>query len=574
MINPKKRVNYSPINPKESREIFIRDALVSGVLQTKGDFHRHNLALMDEVTALEDKSRRRDIVVDPEELVRFYDAVIPEDINTAKSFESFRETYEVENPRGLYYTKDQLLRDDEIEISDRDYPNQLDLGGMVLPLRYHFAPGEKDDGVTLMCPVDVLNRVPTNLPDWLVPGMLEEKVTLLIKGLPKSLRRNFVPAPDFAHACVSSVAHGEGVLTQVLSAELKRMTGVALPSTEWDKSGLPDHLLMRFEVIDNEGKVVDSGRNLAALQEAWLDHVEESLLKFSDSSIEQDQVTDWNFGDLPDSVDIEKAGITMQGYPALQATEDGIALKLFATPGAAAQSMPSGLRALYRQSLKDEIRYLQRKLPAINVLCLRFAPFGTKTQLTDDIINAALDHVFVNNKPLPRTRDAWLASLDAGRSDLVPVAGEICQVLERVFEAHRQVAKRIEGSVSLSWIEAVKDIRDQLAALLFVGFVTETGLPRLHRLPIYFDGMNRRLLAIDQAPDKDRRRRSEFSPVWVDFQGLPPTRADDPDFHDVWLDIRWAFEELRISLFAQELGAKEKVSVSRLENRVAELRAR
>ena len=574
VINPKKRVNYSQINPKECREIFIRDALVSGVLQTKGDFHRHNLALMDEVTTLEDKSRRRDIVVDPEELVRFYDEVIPADINTAKSFESFREKYEVEHPRGLYYTREQLLRDDEISVSDRDYPNQLDLGGMVLPLRYHFAPGEVDDGVTLMCPVDVLNRVPTDLPEWLVPGMLEEKVALLIKGLPKALRRNFVPAPDFASAVVSSLTHGEGVLLQQISSRLKAMTGVPVPSAEWDTSALPDHFLMRFEVIDNEGKVVDSGRNLLALQETWLDHVEESLLQFSDSSLEQDQVTDWNFGDLPDSVDIEKAGITMKGYPALQATEEGVALKLFATPGAAAQSMPSGLRALYRQSLKDEIRYLQRKLPAINVLCLRFAPFGTKKQLIDDIIDAALDHVFVNDAALPRTRDAWLASLDDGRAKLVPVAGEICQVLERIFEAHRQVAKRIEGSVSLSWIEAVKDIRDQISALLFVGFVTATGLPRLLRLPVYFEGMNRRLLAIDQEPDKDRRRRSEFSPVWLDFQGLASERADDPEFREHWLSVRWSFEELRISLFAQELGAKEKVSVSRLENRVADLRAR
>ena len=574
VINPKKRVNYSPINPKECREIFIRDALVSGVLQTKGDFHRHNLALIDEVTTLEDKSRRRDIVVDAEELVRFYDAVIPEDINTAKSFETFREAYEVEHPRGLYYTREQLLRDEEINVSERDYPNQLDLGGMVLPLRYHFAPGEVDDGVTLICPVDVLNRVPAHLPDWLVPGMLEEKVALLIKGLPKALRRNFVPAPDFAHAVVSSIEHGDGLLTQQLSNHLARMTGVSVASTEWDNSGLPDHLLMRFEVIDNDGQVVDNGRNLVALQETWLDHVEESLLKFSDNSIEQEQVTDWNFGDLPESVDIEKAGITMQGYPALQATSEGIALKLFATPGAAVQSMPSGLRALYRQTLKEEIRYLQRKLPSINVLCLRFAPFGTKKQLIDDIIEAAIDHVFVQDKPVLRTRDAWLASLDSGRASLVPVAGDICQILERIFEAHRQVAKRIDGSVSLSWIEAVKDIREQISALLFVGFVTATGLPRLSRLPVYFEGINRRLLAIDNAPDKDRRRRSEFSPVWLDFQALPPERADDPEFHALWLEIRWAFEELRISLFAQELGTKEKVSVSRLENRVLELRSR
>jgi len=574
VINPKKRVNYSPINPTESREIFIRDALVGGVLETSGDFHRHNLSLLDEVTTLEDKSRRRDIVVDPEELVRFYDGVIPEEVNSTKSFETFRTEYEASHPRGLYYTREQLLRDDEVDVSERDYPNQLDLGGMVLPLRYHFAPGEIDDGVTLMCPVDVLNRVPVALPDWLVPGMLEEKIALLIKGLPKALRRNFVPAPDFAAAAAAAMNHGEGFLTQQLSAHLKRMTGVQVASSEWETGHLPEHMRMRFEVIDNEGKLIDSGRDLNTLQDAWLDHVEESLLKFSDNSIEQDHVKDWNFGDLPNSVDIDKAGITMQGYPALTLSDDGVALKLFATAGAAAQSMPVGIRGLYRIALKDEIRYLQRKLPAINVLCLRFAPFGTKKELTDDIIEAAIDHVFVQDKTLPRTRDEWVASLDAGRAALVPAASEICQVLERVFEEHRQVAKRIEGSASLSWIEAVKDIREQINSLMFVGFVTSTGLPRLKRVPVYFEAMHRRLLAIDQAPDKDRRRRSEFIPIWEDFQTLAPERADDPGWHELWLGIRWSFEELRVSLFAQELGTKEKVSVSKMENRVAALRSR
>jgi len=572
IINPKKRVNYSPINPTESREIFIRDALVGGALQTKGDFHRHNLALVDEVTTLEDKSRRRDIVVDPEELVRFYDAVIPDSVTTAKSFETFRKTFEAEQARGLYYTREQLLREDDIDISERDYPNQLDLGGMVLPLSYHFAPGEADDGVTLMCPVDVLNRVPPALPEWLVPGMLEEKIALLIKGLPKALRRNFVPAPDFARAACSAMPHGEGNLLQQLSAELQRMTGVQLAPSDWDTESLPVHLCMRFQVVDNDGIVVDSSRNLKTLQAKWLDHVEESLLKFSDNSIEQDVVVEWNFGDLPDSVDIEKAGITMQGYPALQLSADGVALKLFATAGAALQSMPSGLRGLYRHALKDEIRYLQRKLPGINVLCLRFAPFGSKRELIDDIIEASIDHVFVRDKSLPRTRDAWLSSLDSGRAELVPCAGEICRVLERAFEEHRQVARRIDGSLSLSWIEAVKDIKEQVAAMMYPGFVTATGRQRLDRFPIYFEAMHRRLLSIDHAPDKDRRRRAEFLPIWADFQALPATRPDDPEWDESWLAVRWAFEELRVSLFAQELGTIEKVSIGRLESRVSALR--
>jgi len=210
IINPKKGVDYAKINPSESRQIFIRDALVEGQIVTKGEFHRYNQSLLDEVTSLEDKSRRRDIVVDPEELVRFYDAIIPEDVCTTSQFEKWRKIYEQNHPRGLHFAREQLLLDDAIAVSAQDYPDQIEMNGMVLPLKYHFAPGEVDDGVTLICPVEVVNRVSIQDCEWLVPGMIEEKITLLIKALPKNLRRNFVPAPDYAAAASASMNREDG----------------------------------------------------------------------------------------------------------------------------------------------------------------------------------------------------------------------------------------------------------------------------------------------------------------------------------------------------------------------------
>jgi len=574
IINPKKRVNYAPINPAESRQIFIRDALVEGGLKTSGDFYRYNLALLDEVTSLEEKSRRRDIVVDPEELVRFYDAIIPPDICTSAGFEQFREHYEREHPRGLYFSREMLVADDAVTVTDRDYPDQLDIGGMVLPLRYHFAPGEDDDGVSLICPVEVLNRVPAARCEWLVPGMLEEKVTLLIKALPKHLRRNFVPAPDFAQAAIEALGAGDGPLTSALSRQLQRMTGVEVLLADWDDSNLPSHLLMRFQVIDNAGKTLRAGRDLPTLQKNYVDQVEESLLRFSDNSIERDDVTDWNFGDLPISVDIEKSGITMQGYPALQVSDNGVGIKLFATEAAAHEAMPSGVRALYRHVLREEIKYLQRKLPNIDVLALRFTPFGNKQALIADIIDASLDAIFIDPDNLPRTRELFVEKLQAQRQSLVPTAARVCSALEQIFEQHRQVAKRVEGSIPLSWVEAVGDIRDQIGGLLYAGFVRDTGLERLTRMPVYFQAMGRRLDAIDMGPDKDRRRRSELLPVWEAFKNLPPRRDDDADYATAHRILRWSFEELRISLFAQDLGTREKVSVSRLENRLKQLQGR
>lgn len=572
IINPKKRVNYARINPAESRQIFIRDALVGGDLQTKGDFHRHNLALLDEVSALEDKSRRRDIVVDPEELVRFYDAMIPEEVCTAASFESFRASYEAEHARGLYFSRDMLFADDAVDVSDSDFPNQLEMAGMVLPLKYHFAPGEAEDGVTLMCPVEVLNRVQEARCDWLVPGMIEEKIALLIKALPKHQRRNFVPAPDFARAAVDAMTSGEGPLTSALSRQLLRMTGVEVPQDDWDSSSLPPHLKMRFEVIADDGAVLNSGRNLKTLQAEYLSAVEDTLLQFSDDSIERESVTDWNFGDLPESVDIEKNGVTMQGYPALHARDGAVGIKLFADEAAARTAMPLGVRALFRLVLKDEIKYLQRKLPNINELALRFTPFGNKQVLIDDIVNASIDETFLKHHELPRTRDAFEATLTAERAALVGNANEICDILTQVMERYRQIARRVEGNIALSWVEAVRDIKDQVSQLLYPGFVSATGLVRLRRLPTYFQAMDRRVDAIDLAPDKDRRRRAELLPVWEAFKALPESRRDDTDYVQARHALRWAFEELRVSLFAQDLGTQEKVSVSRLENRVAELK--
>jgi len=253
IINPKKRVNYSPINKAESRQVLIRDGLVAGGLISNAEFYKHNLALLEELNELEEKTRRRDIVVDPQELVHFYDAVVPENVSTAVEFEQFRKQIESESPKRLFYSREMLLADGATEVSDQEFPNQIDMGGMVLPLRYTFMPGDNADGVTLVCPVEVINRIQPQRCEWLVPGMIEEKITLLIKALPKSLRRNFVPAPDYAKACANTLTADNTSLVQSLSTELQRMTGVLVEPKQWDESTLPAHMLMRFDLVDNNG---------------------------------------------------------------------------------------------------------------------------------------------------------------------------------------------------------------------------------------------------------------------------------------------------------------------------------
>lgn len=575
IVNAKKRVNYCPINPQESRTVFIRDGLVPGALSTRGKFLAHNLDLIDEVEDLENKSRRRDLMVDPADLAAFYNELLPEDVNSTASFETWRRAFEQDAPRGLFYSRDLVLAGESGDVTIEQFPEVLDFGNAALPLQYHFSPGAPDDGVTLVAPVNLINRIDAKRCEWLVPGMLEEKVITLIKALPKSLRRNFVPAPDFAKACLEAFADSDAPQTAGLLAslatQLQRLSGVEISARDWVTDTLPDHMLMNFRIIGAAGETLREGRNLSELQKAYTGELEEQLLSFRDESLERDNVTDWNFGDLPETVEVESNGATMRGHPALQMSGESVGLKLFASADRAEREMRGGLTGLYKSILRDEIKYLSRKLPGIDTLSLRFAPFGAKNELIDDIINAAIQHTFVDDLPFPRTREAFTGQLSAKRKQLVPVASKLCEHLQQIFEAYRLVSKRLDGNLPLSWVEAAADIKDQLARMLFKGFVSETGADRLPRLSAYFKAIDRRLETIDNAPDKDRQRRAELLPVWEQFKQLPGNVEDVPDYADNYEALRWSFEELRVSLFAQEIGALEKVSVSRLENRLQSL---
>ncbi len=578
IVNAKKRVNYCPINPQESRTLFIRDGLVPGALSTRGKFLPHNLALVDEVEELENKSRRRDLLVDPEDLVAFYNDLIPEDINSTATFETWRREFEKEAPRGLFYSRDMVLAGESADVTVEQFPEVLDFGNAALPLKYHFSPGAVDDGVTLVAPVSLINRIDAKRCEWLVPGMLEEKVIALIKALPKSLRRNFVPAPDFAKACLetlsdSDAAQTSGLLSS-LALQLQRLSGVEISQRDWVTDGLPAHMQMNFRIVGAAGETLREGRNLKELQKAYTGELEEQLLSFRDESLERDNVTDWNFGDLPETVEMESNGVKMRGHPALQLNRGSVSLKLFASAERAEIEMKKGLTGLYQCVLQDEIKYLSRKLPGIDTLSLRFAPFGSKKELIEDIISAAILHTFVDELPFPRTREAFTAQVAAKRKQLVPVASSLCDDLEQIFEHYRQVSKRLDGNLPLSWIEAAADIKDQLSRLLFKGFISQTGALKIPRLSAYFRAIDRRLDSIDKAPDKDRQRRAELLPVWEQFKLLPASVEDVPDYSQDYIALRWSFEELRVSLFAQEVGALEKVSVSRLENRLQSLQGK
>lgn len=559
VVIEKRRINYGPINPSESRQIFIREALVDGNYNTQATFYQNNLKLVDEVVTLEDKSRRKDILIEPEELYRFYDQIIPDDIYSGPQFEKWRVEYEKEAPRGLYLSKEYLVRDDDPGINQNDFPDQMEFSGLVLPLKYHFRPGASDDGVTLVVPASLLNRIEAKRCQWLVPGMLEEKVIAMIKSLPKQLRRNFVPAPDYASQALPVMKQDTNrSLTNALSATLQKLTGVVVEDSDWQIEQLPTHLQMRFEILDAEGSCIDEGRNIEHLQNKYLDQIEESLASNESNAFERTDLRDWNFGDLPEFVEINTQGVQMKGYPALVDEDGTVCLRLFATEEAAGDAMHAGLRALYKKRLLKEVKYLLRNLPGIDVLCLRFAAFGKSDVLKQDIVDASIDMAFINDHPHPRTREEFNEVLDTHKNDLVTHANTVCEHLSKTLETYRQVSKRMSGSASLSWVEAIADIKDQISHLIYPGFVVKTPAERLPRLAVYFKAIDKRLDSLDREPDRDRRRRAELLPVWERIKDMQAVAGVD--------NIRWLMEELRVSVYAQELGTVDKVSVGRLES--------
>ncbi|MEM7208958.1 MAG: ATP-dependent RNA helicase HrpA [Pseudomonadota bacterium] len=578
LVNPGKWVNYGSIDALIARDIFIRDGLVEGALNSNAAFYRHNLSLVDEVIALENKSRRRDLLVTPDEMYRFYDHVIPEGICSLVSFDTWRKEFERESPTGLYFEYSDVFQEDEIPQVDNDFPDFIEMGGASFPLRYSFSPGSEDDGVTMCVPVSVLNRVDKNACEWLVPGLLHEKVTALIKSLPKPVRRNFVPAPDFAARCIESFStteHKNTGLVHALHQKLSSLSQVRFDQNDFDSTAIAVHLTMRFEVIDEKGQVLGTRRSIAELQKQFAKQTAKNIAHIVSPGIERDNINDWNFGDLPESMEITrgegKATVKLLGYPTLLCENDQIHVRVVSTENEAQRHLFAGVRALLQRVLKSEHRYITQRLSGFDALSLIYAPFASGGDLRSDLADAAFDTTFLIESALPRTREVFYQLISEHQRELLPNATTMLELVDTSLRAYQAIARRMGEANQLSWIEPMQDIRDQLDSLLAPGFVSRAGMTWLSRYPVYMQAIDRRLDAIDKSPDQDRRKRAELLPLWEQYQTLDGERAERE------LDVtelercRWLFEELRISLFAQSLGTREKISIARLEKYLSRL---
>lgn len=567
VINPRKRVNYGPIDPRESRRLFIREALVEGEFTRNAGFLEHNRALLAEVADLEDRARRRDIVVEPEALEAFYDERIPAGVHDGPTFDRWYGQLTSEQRDALYLARDDLLQRPADEVTAGAYPDHLDFDGLRLPLAYHFEPGHEADGVTLTVPLAAIRQIPPGRCEWLVPGLREAKIEALIRSLPKTWRRRFVPAPDFARALVQRLTPDDQPLTAAIAAELQRMTGDAPPTDAWQPGQLELHLHMRFRVIDEHGDTVDTSRDLSTLVERHGDAAGDEV-DTADSGFEREDVQDWDIGTLPEATEIERHGIVVRVHPALEARGRQVRLTVFGTEAEAIMAHRRGVRALLRQRLAGQIRDLERGVNSLTKVALHFGARIDGRRFTDDLVDAAIDRACLGDAAIPRDAETFEARLEAGREVLWPTAETLVAELDRIGERYRAVRRQIEGNLPMTLIETARDISDQLDHLVFPGFITATPPEWLREFPRYLDAIARRLERLDREPEKDRRGRAEIAPLWEQVKAVLPSPVGIGFADDTTQQLRWMMEELRVSMFAQQLGTKLPVSPGRLERQL------
>lgn len=569
-------VHYGRINPKESRELFIRSALVAGEYNTKAAFFHHNQQLVKDIEELEHKTRRQDVLVDDEEIFAFYDALIPQKIYNGAGFEHWRKHAEQKNPKLLYLDRERLIRHhgDEVEIQ---FPEQFVLpDGNSFPLHYRFEPGHVLDGVTVTIPLPVLNRLDAKQFDCLVPGLIREKVTWYLKALPKQTRRLLVPIPD----SVTEFLQWQSVTTQniantalhdALAKFILRKTTLVIPVDSWEDEDVPPHLRINFKIIDETGEELAMSRDLTELQEKFGSAAQTTFRQLSlddeKSGIERDDIKRWDFGDLAEEITFThngRKGRNMIGYPALVDRQDHVAIRLFDTRAAAEQAMRKGVCRLMQFEFRERMKQLDKSIPGFRQAALQLTTCINPGDLKQDLLDTITDRAFIGEDPLPRTQQAFTEQVPKAKQRFPQVVESYTQTLGEIGAAYHDLAQCRSSMKSINpRIKAELD--EQLNHLIYPGFIGETPWEKLKHFPRYLKGMRVRLEKSTHNLLRDEQHATEIKTLWSRYEQCREKHQrldiDDPNLSE----FRWQIEELRISLFSQELKTPQPVSAKRLE---------
>ncbi|WP_081636099.1 ATP-dependent RNA helicase HrpA [Pandoraea sp. SD6-2] len=617
-IYARRRMNFGPRDPRRAREIFLRSALVEGEWETKLPFFAHNRKLIADIEQLEHKSRRQDVLVDDELIYAFYDASVPEGLYDGASFEHwYRETAKG-TPKLLYLVRDDLMRHEAAGVTTDLFPKKTIVAGIEMALTYHFEPGSPRDGVTLAVPLYALNQVDARRCEWLVPGMLKEKAHLLMKSLPQKLRRHFVPLPEYAAGFLDRATFGQGALLDALMADARELTGVMLKSSDFKLEMLPAHLSMNFKVIDEHGRQLGMGRNLAQLRAELGQQAQRTFQQLAAKSgatptggatvdaqtrgasvpatsaagrgtgkgdargdakgggraatqaaqasvaaaVEPgryDNLTTWSFGELPEMLEIRRGGQTLFGYPALVDRGDHCDLEVFDDPDEAQRQHRAGLRRLFAIQLREQVKYLEKNIPGLQQMAMQYMSLGTQEELREQIVDLALDRACLQ-LPWPSENASFVARKDEGRGRLTLLAQEIARLAGQILTEYAALHKKLAQAKPFA--QAYADMTAQLQRLIGKRFLIDTPYAQLAHFPRYLKAMAGRIDKLKADPARDARAMSELGPLLQNWQRATSQRRDQGDAR--LEEFRWLLEELRVSLFAQELRTPMPVSVKRL----------
>ncbi|MDD2685115.1 MAG: ATP-dependent RNA helicase HrpA [Gallionella sp.] len=572
LLNAKKRVHYGPMNVTESREVFIRQALVGGEFISQAAFFAHNQKLILDIEALEHKARRPDVLVDDELIFAFYDSRIPADIHNGAAFEHWRKNAERDNAKLLYLKKDDLMRHEAAGITTDQFPPQLKIDNVSFALSYNFLPGKNDDGITCAVPLALINQVVAARCEWLVPGLLAEKVTQLIKTLPQRLRRHLVPVPEFSTAFCREVVASNSPLLQALARYIREQKQLDVPLDAFRLEQLPAHLLMNFRVLDEHGRQLGMSRNFAQLHaELAVRSAPVETVKVAAKSVaaaDDLRHLSWDFGDFVETCSVQRAGQSVTLFNALVDEGDAVVLRAFDTRDAADSAHRGGLRRLFMLALKDQVKYLEKNLPDAQRLGMLFMPFGTQQELQQQILATTFERCCLN-EPLPTNESQFTARGKEAKNRLLLIAQEIARLVATVLSEHQALQKSLP---QLKAYPAVaQDVRAQVEWLLHKRFVADTPFERMQHLPRYLKAVNLRIEKLRVNPARDAQCLSQMQPLLQAWQKL---RQSQLGTHDPRMDeFAWMLQELRVSLFAQELKTPVIVSVKRLEKMLAALRS-
>ena len=559
-------INLDRVDRAMARELFVLHALVRGEWESHHAFVARNAERIEEVRALEDRARRRDILVGEDEVFDVFDARIPEHVTDVRRFDRWWRDVSQQDPHLLDLTVEDLVVPGATDVDDEAFPDRWEHAPTEIRIDYEFAPGEAADGTTFEVPVALLNRTDPAPFEWLVPGLRQELVTALIKALPKHVRRSLVPAPDRAAELLERVGPDDGPLRDVVAAELSRMSGAEVTSDAWDDLVLPGHLRPRYRIV-GEGRTLAEGDDLRELERRLRAHVRATVVSQA-PDLERSGLTSWTVGTLPRVVESTVDGLTVQGYPAIIDTQDSVGVRILASLDQQRALHWNGVRRLLALQLGKPARALQRRLDSRVLLGLTAAPHGTVTAAVDDALHGVLDALLLDHGGPPfddegydvlrrRVQDRWL-------DDLVVAVTTLSEVVQHAA----RLRERLGQPAPVSWAEPLDDVTDQLTRLVFDGMVVSVGTDRLAHLPRYLAAMDARIDKLREGPAKDVERLRTITRVEAEHAELVAVHGLTAALDDV----RWQIEELRVQLFAQQLGTAESVSEKRIRERLMRIR--